>query len=57
MTLTVGDLRCVIREAFKEDIIDDPAFKKTSVIVPSDIKKPVKKWVKKMKLSREGEKH
>ncbi len=57
MKLTLGELRQAIREAFKEDLVDDPEFKKHSVIVPDDIKDSIKKWSKKMKLSRTNKKH
>jgi hypothetical protein len=53
---TLGELRSLIREAFKDDLSDDPAYKKDSVLVPDDIKRSIDKWTKAMGLSSKKKK-
>ena len=61
MRMTVGTLRSIINEviagseqseAYDRDLVDDPELSKHSVIVPDDVKKPVKKWLRSMGLAR-----
>ena len=61
MKISLGRLREVIRksiagsqpdETYESDLIDDPAFKEKSVLVPDDIKKSIRRWSKKMNPSR-----
>ncbi len=69
MRIRLGDLRNLIREQaddcwggsrpeemYEEELADDPALKKHSVYVPDDVKKPIKRWLKKMGLSRRKKK-
>lgn len=60
MRLTVSELRSLIREilggsqpeeSYSEELLDDPGFKKKSVLVRDDAKKKIKAWAKDMKLS------
>jgi hypothetical protein len=64
MRLTIGELRGLIHEAvedcwggsrpeetYNEELVEDEAFNKHSVLVPDDVKKPIKKWMKAMGLS------
>lgn len=60
MKITVGHLREIVRktlrgsqpeESYDKDLMDDPAFKKDSVYVPSWAKKKIKAWARDMKLS------
>lgn len=61
MRLTLSELRRLVREGlggsrpeetYEGDLMDDPAIKKQSKLVPDDIKRPIKRWVKAMGLSR-----
>lgn len=61
MRLTLGELRRLVREglggsrpeeAYEGDLMDDPAIKKQSKLVPDDIKSSIRSWTKKMGLSR-----
>jgi hypothetical protein len=38
-------------EQYDEELLDDSSFKDSSVYVPDDIKKKIKKWAKDMGLS------
>jgi hypothetical protein len=38
-------------ESYDKELLDDEAFDASSVLVPDDIKKKIKKWAKDMKLS------
>lgn len=65
MRLTIGDLRRAIREAvaddcfggsypeetYDEELAEDDAWKKRSVLVPDDVKKSISSWMGKMGLS------
>lgn len=60
MRVTLKQLRHIIREviagsqpeeAYSEELLDDPGFKKKSVYVRDDIKEKIKAWAKDMKLS------
>lgn len=51
MLLTLCELRVIVREAFKEDLQDDPELAKHSVYVPDDVKRSIKKWSRAMGLS------
>lgn len=57
MKLTVSQLRSIIRESlggshpnesYDKDLMDDDAFNSKSVMVPDDIKDPIRKWMKSM---------
>lgn len=59
--LTLGEVRVLVREAlagshpseaYDHELMDDPAVKKRSVMVPDDIKRQVRRWTKAMGLSR-----
>lgn len=59
--MTVAELREIIREglagsdpneAYDHDLADDSSMNKKSVYVPDDVKKPIKKWLTAMGLSR-----
>ena len=59
--LSLGELRRLIREslagshpseAYDKDLADDPSLNKRSVYVPNDVKKPIKRWLKAMGLSK-----
>jgi hypothetical protein len=64
MRIRIGALRYIIREVandcwggsrpeetYDEELVDDDAYKKRSVIVPDDIKKSIDKWSLAMGLS------
>ena len=65
MKLSVGEIRKIIAEELKQhhfggsfpeenyesELLDDPDFEKSSVYVPDDIKKSIKKWAVDMGLS------
>ena len=51
MRLTLRELRWII-EAYDRDLIDDPAWKKRSVLVPDDVKDAIKRWSRQMGLTR-----
>jgi hypothetical protein len=60
MKITLGQLREIVRkaisgsqpeESYTEELLDDPAFKKKSVLVRDDAKKKIASWAKDMKLS------
>ena len=38
-------------ESYDKKIVDDDAFKSTSIIVNDDTKEKIKKWLKQMKMS------
>ena len=42
----------LLHEAFSQNLIDDKAFKKKSVLVPNKTKKRIKKWIKAMSLTK-----
>lgn len=61
MRVTLGELRRLIREAlggshpneaYDKDLADDPALKKKSKYVPDDVKRPIKRWLTAVGLSR-----
>jgi len=43
-------------ESYHDDLLDDPAYKANSVLVPRDIKKKIDKWAKDMGLSSKKKK-
>lgn len=63
MRLTLGKLRVLVREAidcwggsrpeemYEQELEDDAALAKHSVIVPDDVKRPVSRWMRAMGLS------
>ena len=60
MKITLKRLREIIREildgsqpeeSYEEELLDDPAFKKKSVLVRDTAKKKIASWAKDMKLS------
>jgi hypothetical protein len=64
MRVTVGELRSLIREtvntyagsrpeeSYEQELADDPLmFEKDSVLVPKDVKKSIKSWMKQMGLA------
>lgn len=64
MRLHLGELRTLIREAvddcwggsrpeetYDEELVEDEAYKKHSVLVPDDVKKPINAWMKAMGLA------
>ena len=38
-------------ESYDKDLMDDPAFKRRSILVPDDIKDSIRSWSRKMGLS------
>ena len=64
MKVRVGDLRRLVREAvdcwggtrpeetYHEVLVDEPAFAEHSVMVPDDIKRALRVWMRLMGLSR-----
>lgn len=61
--MTVGELRSLIREtvnahagsrpeeSYEQDLADDPLmFEKDSVLVPPDVKRSIRSWMKQMGL-------
>ncbi len=64
MNVRLGDVRVMIREAiddcwggshpeetYRQELDEDEALKKHSVLVPDDIKKSISCWMKKMGLA------
>ena len=65
MKLTLSALRRIIREAvqqdcwggsrpeetYDEELVEDEAYKKHSVLVPDDVKRPINAWMKQMGLA------
>jgi hypothetical protein len=57
--VTLREVKKIIRalagshpnEAYDKDLMDDPALKKKSVLVPDDIKHKIRKWAKAMGLT------
>lgn len=54
--MSLGELRAYVRlclrEAFDKDLFDDPKVNDKSVLVPDDIKKKIKRWLKHMKMTK-----
>lgn len=60
MKVTIRQLREIVRkslrgsqpeESYDQELMDDPALKKSSVYVPNHVKKKIKAWARDMKLS------
>jgi hypothetical protein len=64
MKVSLGELRTLVREVtadcwggsrpeemYEEESVDDPSFKKRSVLVPDDVKRPVTGYLKAMGLA------
>ena len=64
MKITIGELRCIIREVsgdcwggshpdetYNQELVDDDHLAKKSILVPDDVKKAIAKWMLTMGLA------